>query len=510
MFSLQILQSCPLPLLTLAVFIFILNAATKIIHQSPRRRRRLPPGPPAIPIIGNLHQIGELPHRSLWKLSRKYGPLLRVKLGSVPTVVVSSPEAARELLKYHDLQTCTRPAIARASRLSYDFADIGFSPYNDNWREVRKICILGLLSVKRVQSFRYIREEEVESLVETLSRHSVSGKPVNLSEKLMSLAITMIFRAGLGMSSHGIKKNIERFRGLVDEGGTILGRSSAADFFPYVGWIVDWVTGLHRRREKCFHDLDEFYDDTIRNHIQNKNKEGPEDIIDLMLNMGREQQLEVGDEWNHIKGVLMNLVLAGTDTSASALTWGMTELIRNPRVMKKAQTEIRNRIKNEGMIKEEDLEKLEYLKMVVKETFRLHPPGAALIPRKAMSEFKICGYDINPKTRIEVNVWAIGRDPSVWKDPEEFFPERFIQNEIDLKGQHFELLPFGGGRRGCPGIHMGLSLVELGLANLLYCFDWKLPEGMTKDDVDIEEVFSLSVHKKVPLQLVPVKYNNSS
>ncbi|XP_010531534.1 PREDICTED: cytochrome P450 71B34-like [Tarenaya hassleriana] len=509
MSSLQTLQTClPLQLLTVTLVIFILTATTEIIrHRFRQRRRRLPPGPPAIPIIGNLHQIGELPHRSLWKLSRKYGPLLRVKLGFVPTVVVSSPEAARELLKTHDLHSCSRPALSIARRLSYDYADIGFSPYNDYWREVRKICALELFSVKRVQSFRYIREEEIESLVKTISHHSDSGKPVNLSEKLMSLAVAMMFRAGFGMSSRKIEEDNKRFRGFVDEGNEILRKFSAEDLFPYVGWIVDRVTGLHRRREKCFHDLDEFYEDTIRNHIQNNNQEGREDIVDVMLKIEREQ-LAVGDKRftrNHIKAILMDLLVAGIDAPATVLTWGMTELIRNPRVMKKAQTEIRNRIKNEGMVKEEDLEKLEYLRMVTKETLRLHPSGAMLLPRESMSEFKICGYDIDPKTRIEVNVWAIGRDPSAWKDPEEFFPERFIKNEIDVKGQHFELLPFGGGRRSCPGINTGLSLVELGLANLLYCFDWKLPEGMTKDDVDIEEAAGISVQKKVPLQLVPVK-----
>ncbi|MBA0854846.1 hypothetical protein Goshw_005853, partial [Gossypium schwendimanii] len=123
-----------------------------------------------------------------------------------------------------------------------------------------------------------------------------------------------------------------------------------------------------------------------------------------------------------------------------------------------------------------------------------------------MSQIKIGDYDINPKTRIAVNVWAIGRDPDIWDNPEEFIPERFIENPIDLKGQHFELLPFSGGRRICPRINMGMTVLELALANLLYFFDWKLPIGMREIDIDMEEKVSLTVGKKTSLMLIPIKY----
>lgn len=185
----------------------------------------------------------------------------------------------------------------------------------------------------------------------------------------------------------------------------------------------------------------------------------------------------------------------------------MAELARNPRVMKKAQDEIRNCVGNKGKVSESEIDHLPYLKKVVKETLRLHPPNTLLIPRETMSQFSINGYNIYPKTRIQVNVWAIGRDPNIWENPEEFYPERFTdKNPIDFKGQHFELLPFGAGRRGCPGILMGTATVELALANLLYCFDWKLSNGMKEEDMNMEEVAGLTVYKKVALELVPIKY----
>ncbi|XP_010556348.1 PREDICTED: cytochrome P450 71B37-like [Tarenaya hassleriana] len=170
----------------------------------------------------------------------------------------------------------------------------------------------------------------------------------------------------------------------------------------------------------------------------------------------------------------------------------MTELVRNPRVMKKVQAEIRNQIGENARVRFEDIDGLKYLNMVIKETWRLHPQSPLLIPREVMSEFQINGYTIYPKTRLQVNLWGMGRDPNVWKDPEEFLPERFMDGSIDAKGQSFELLPFGSGRRICPGILMGSVMVETALANLRYHFDWKLPDGMAVQDIDIEEAPGLT------------------
>ena len=148
--------------------------------------------------------------------------------------------------------------------------------------------------------------------------------------------------------------------------------------------------------------------------------------------------------------------------------------------------------------------------MIVKETLRLHPPAPLLLPRETMSPFKVLGYDVEPNTLVLINDWAISRDPEFWKDPEEFIPERFDDSSLDFKGQNFEFLPFGAGRRICPGIYMATTTVELGLANLLYCFDWKLPEGMKEEDINMEETtgaLALTISKKTALNLVPVKFS---
>ena len=193
---------------------------------------------------------------------------------------------------------------------------------------------------------------------------------------------------------------------------------------------------------------------------------------------------------------------AGTDTSSITLDWAMTELIINPEVLKRVQAEVRSVVGEKKMVLESDLPQLNYLKAVIKETFRLHPPAPILVPRESMEDVTIEGYDIPAKTRIFVNVWAIGRDPESWEDPLAFKPERFLGTNIDYKGQDFELLPFGVGRRICPAITFASASLELVLAQLLHSFDWELPPGVQAKDLDMTEVFGISMHKKVGLKVI--------
>jgi len=193
---------------------------------------------------------------------------------------------------------------------------------------------------------------------------------------------------------------------------------------------------------------------------------------------------------------------AGTDTSATTLLWTMTELVRNPAMMRKAQEEVREAAKGKSQVEETDLLGLIYLRSVIKEALRLHPPLPLLVPRETIEDCKIRGYEVPRGTTVFINVTAISTDPKSWENPEEFRPERFLNSSIDFKGQNYEFLPFGSGRRGCPGINFGVVIVELALANLLHRFDWKLPEGMSIEDVDMEEAYGLTTRKRTPLCLI--------
>ncbi|KAH7662256.1 Cytochrome P450 E-class group I protein [Dioscorea alata] len=349
---------CPVILLLIVPVLLIL-----FLHKKQSPKPKLPPGPPKLPLIGNLHQVGKLPHHSLWQLSQQHGPLLYLQLGQAPTIIISSSEMARQVLRTHDLESCSRPSLFSSTKLSYGCSDVVFIPHGDKWRELRKTCMVELFGTKNNSTLQSIREEEVES---------------------------------------------------------------------------------------------------------------------------------------------MNIFVAGSDTSSASLEWTMAELMRNPEAMKKAQDEVRRVIGMKGKVEESDLQQLQYLKWVLKESMRLHPPAPLLVHRETTQRFKINGYEIQPKTRVIVNAWAIGRETSSWERPLEFYPERFRDSSIDMKGHDFQLIPFGAGRRICPGMHLGIQTVELALANLLYTFDWKCPDG--SQDINMDETPGVTVHKKYPLFLVPIKY----
>ncbi|RVW43292.1 Cytochrome P450 71B35 [Vitis vinifera] len=410
------------------------------------QKKPLPPGPTKLPII-------------------EYGPIMLLQLG-VPTVVVSSAEAAREFLKTHDIDCCSRPPLVGLGKFSYNHQDIAFAPYGDYWRE-------------------FIREEEVTLLIDSIAQSSSSGSPIDLTERLMSLTANIICRIAFGKSFQPIS-----FRTWVG-----LWIDSLVFMEGLRGVSLKWTVSTKR---------------VIEDHLNpGRVKEEHEDIIDVLLKIQRERSESGAVQFtkDSAKAILMDLFLAGVDTGAITLTWAMTELARNPRIMKKAQVEVRNSIGKKGKVTEGDVDQLHYLKMVVKETLRLHPPVPLLLPRETMSHFEINGYHIYPKTQVQVNVWAIGRDPNLWKNPEEFLPERFMDNSVDFRGQHFELLPFGAGRRICPGMYMVIATVELALANLLYRFNWNLPNGMREADINMEEAAGLTVRKKFALNLVPILHH---
>ncbi|RVW68067.1 Cytochrome P450 83B1 [Vitis vinifera] len=496
----------------MTLLLFVILAFPLFLLFLHRKHRKngglLPPGPPGLPFIGNLHQMdNSAPHRYLWQLSKQYGPLMSLRLGFVPTIVVSSAKIAKEVMKTQDLEFASRPSLIGQQRLSYNGLDLAFSPYNDYWREMRKICVLHLFTLKRVKSYTSIREYEVSQMIEKISKLASASKLINLSEALMFLTSTIICRVAFGKRYEGEGCERSRFHGLLNDAQAMLGSFFFSDHFPLMGWL-DKLTGLTARLEKTFREMDLFYQEIIEEHLKpDRKKQELEDITDVLIGLRKDNDFAIDITWDHIKGVLMNIFLGGTDTGAATVTWVMTALMKNPRVMKKAQEEVRNTFGKKGFIGEDDVEKLPYLKAVVKETMRLLPSVPLLVPRETLQKCSLDGYEIPPKTLVFVNAWAIGRDPEAWENPEEFMPERFLGSSVDFRGQHYKLIPFGAGRRVCPGLHIGVVTVELTLANLLHSFDWEMPAGMNKEDIDLDTIPGIAMHKKNALCLVAKKYN---
>lgn len=277
-----------------------------------------------------------------------------------------------------------------------------------------------------------------------------------------------------------------------------------SDYFPSMGW-VDKITGAVRRLEKNVNKFDNLIENVIQEHLDPTSKRSDyEDVVDVLLRLQQDASHLTRDD---IKGVLMDIFIAGTETTSATLVWAMSELIRNPRVIKNAQDEVRGVVGSKDRVEEGDLHNLRYLKSVVKETLRLRSPVPLLLPRETISHCKIGGYDVLPNTRVFINGWGLGRDPKLWEDPEEFLPERFMDGSVDFKGHDFHFIPFGSGRRICPAMNLGIATIELALANLLYCFEWELPPGMSKDEIDMNEAIGVTVHKKCALLLVAKKYD---
>ncbi|KAK5787378.1 hypothetical protein PVK06_042032 [Gossypium arboreum] len=204
--------------------------------------------------------------------------------------------------------------------------------------------------------------------------------------------------------------------------------------------------------------------------------------------------------------VLKRVDPQGTDTTTSTIEWAMAELLHNPRTLKTVQAELRNHLGYHGRgLEEKDIENLPYLKAIIKEILRLHPPLPFLVPHMAMDSCKMLGYHIPKETQVLVNVWAIGRDPKTWENPSEFKPERFLElNTMDYKGHHFEFIPFGSGRRMCPAVPLVSRLLPMALGSLLHCFDWSLADGVKPEDLDMSERMRITLRKSVPLKALAI------
>ncbi|GLJ31861.1 hypothetical protein SUGI_0641050 [Cryptomeria japonica] len=467
------------------------------------RKLKLPPGPRPWPLIGSLHLLGNLPHQALTRLANKYGSIMFLRLGSVPTVVVSSPAMAKEFLKTHDLVFATRPICAQGKYVCYDHKDVAYAPYGAYWRHMRKLLMVELLTVKRIDSFRFVREEEVSAMIASIWQESGHGAQcVDVKKRLSSLTqnITCRIFSSRTYSDNELSGGLG-FKQMIDEMFAVAGAFCVGDFIPSLDCLD--LQGIRRRMQAVQKIFDGFAEKIIDEHIhrrleERKGKEGDrvKDMVDVMLDMAETEGHTISRV--NIKATILDMLAAGVETSSTTVEWAMSELLRNPATLARAQKEIESAVGRDRQVKESDVMSFDYLRCVVKETFRLHPPFPLLIPHESMEGCNVGGYFVPPKTRLFVNVWAMGRDETVWKDAQQFKPERFMGCNKDVRGQDFDLLPFGTGRRGCPGISMGISVVELALAQLIHCFDWSV-EG----EVDVAEEFGLTVPRKNPLLVRP-------
>ncbi|KAL7587828.1 hypothetical protein Lser_V15G41170 [Lactuca serriola] len=472
------------------------------------RRRKLPPGPMPLPIIGSLHLLGNLPHRDLHKLSQKYGPIMSIRLGSIQSVIISSPEAAKLFLGTHDAIFASRPNTEAAKYLSYGSKGMTLTEYGPYWRSVRKFCTLELLNVMKVHSFAGMRRDEIRLMVEEMKVASMERKVVDLDEAVGALVEGMTCRMIFGQKNND--KSL--FKGVLDETMEIAGAFNLADYVPILAPFD--LQGLTKRFKLLKKDIDEMLETLINEHEENSliasQRPDEMDFIDILMSL-KQQYSNTHDELSYtidrssMKAILLEMVAGARDTVKTSIEWILAALIKHPRVMNELQKELKTVIGDKKEVEETDLTKLTYLHMVVKETFRLYPVSPLLIPHESMEDIIINGYNIPKKSRVIINYWAFGRDPKVWSENwDEFLPERFLDKDIDFRGADCQLIQFGIGRRGCPGMNLGLLIVGLVIANMVHCFEWKLPNGMSPSDLDMNEKFGLTIPRIMPLLAIPI------
>nr|XP_011457549.1 PREDICTED: geraniol 8-hydroxylase-like [Fragaria vesca subsp. vesca] len=466
-------------------------------------RTRLPPGPKPFPLIGNLLELGDKPHVSLTKLSQRYGPIISLQLGQLTTVVVSSATLAKEILRTHDQVFCNRTipdAVHSCNHADYSFA---FLPVSAKWRNLRTICNLHLFAPKVLDANHSNRRVKVQKLVDSMR----AGEAVDIGKAAFTTALNLmsqtIFSVDLAdPSSRTAKEFKETIWGIMEEAG----KPNLVDFFPLLRKIDP--QGINRRQTNYFKKMIDFFDRMMDQRLQSRKEDSyitTDDMLDTLLNISEVKREDMDIlETQHL---FLDLFAAGTETTSATLEWAMAELLCNQEVLSKAQTELKQEIGKGKLVEESDIVRLPYLQAIIKETFRLHPTFPLLLPRKSGANIEIGGYIIPEGAQVLINVWAIGRDPLTWENPNLFMPERFLgeDNQIDFTGRNFELIPFGGGRRICPGLPLAIRMLHLMLGSLLNNSDWKLEDGVVAETMNMDEKFGLTLQKAQPLRVVPKK-----
>ncbi|WRX23927.1 Cytochrome P450 - like 10 [Theobroma cacao] len=498
--------------LSITLLLWVAWAMVTGRHRRLEELGQLPPGPRWWPVVGNIFQLGWAPHESFAKLARQHGPIMTLWLGSMSTVVISSNEVAREMFKNHDVVLAGRKIY---EAMKGDFGHEGSlitSQYGSHWRMLRRLCTTEFFVTSRLDAMQGVRERCVDRMVQFVEGAGANGtNSVDVGRFFFLMAFNLI--GNLIFSKDLLDTKSERGAKFFYHAGKVMelaGKPNVADFLPFLRCLDP--QGIRRKTQfhvkRAFEIAGEFIKERMESMENGDYKGKRKDFLDVLLEF-RGDGVEAPSKFSSrtVNVIVFEMFTAGTDTTTSTLEWAMAELLHNPKTMKVVQAELRSTLDPGKKLEEKDIEKLPYLKAVIKETLRLHPPLPFLVPHMAMNSCKMLGYHIPKETQVLVNVWAIGRDSTTWQEPLEFKPERFLEaNTVDYKGHHFEFIPFGSGRRMCPAVPLASRLLPMALGSLLHSFDWTLADGLKPEDVDMTERMGISLRKSVPLKAVPIPH----
>ncbi|KAI9118644.1 hypothetical protein K1719_010976 [Acacia pycnantha] len=504
------------------LFLYAIFSLSRSLRNKTTPRKPPPEAGGAWPVTGHLHLLGgpEPAHITLGNMADKYGPIFTIRLGVHQTLIVNSWEIAKECFTVNDRAFASRPKLVAFKVMAYNFGVIGFSPYGAHWRHVRKIATLEVLSNHRLEMLKHVRESEVRSAMKDtydrwLGLNNINSgqnieeaKPLSCEMKNWFGEITsnVVFRMVVGKrfaETQGKDTIQKTLRDWFD----LIGSFVISDALPYLRWLD--LGGQERAMRKTAKDLDQFMQFWLDEHRHNRDDAGsgeakPKhgDFMDVLISSVDEAEMIDGhDADSTIKATSLALIVGGTDTATVTLTWALSLLLNNPEVLKKAVHEIDTQVGRERELEESDLKNLHYVQAIIKETMRLYPAAPLSVIHESVEDCTVAGYHIPSGTRLLTNLSKLHRDPRVYEDPLEFRPERFLttHKNVDLRGQHFELIPFGAGRRMCPGISFALQITQLTLATLLHGFDAATPDNQA---VDLREQVGLTNMKASPLEVL--------
>ncbi|XP_073127951.1 cytochrome P450 76A1-like [Henckelia pumila] len=504
------------------VLALLLCAVWAVLNERRHRRLeelgRMPPGPQPFPVVGNIFLLARdsrAPHKLFAELADRYGPVMTLYLGSMSTVVISSSEAARVMFKNHDAVLAGRKIYEAMKGDISNEGSLITAQYGPHWRMLRRLCTSEFFTTARLDSMREVRAKCIDQMLDFITEASSNTNSVGVVVGNFFFLMAFNLIGNLMFSKDLLDPKSERGAKFFYHAGKVMefaGKPNVADFFPMLRWLdpqgVRRKTQFHVKR--AFDVAGEFLKERMR-EVESAINEKRKDYLDVLLKY-RGDGVEGPPSFSStiINVIVLEMFMAGTDTTTSTLEWAMAELLHNPQTLQKLQSELRTLIPPGKKLEEQNLEHLPYLKAVIKETLRLHPPLPFLVPHKAMDPCKMSGYYIPKETQILVNVWAIGRDPKSWKEPLEFKPERFLDPSMaDYKGQNFEYIPFGSGRRMCPAMPLASRVLPMVIGSMVHSFDWVLAGGMKPDEMDMSEKIGFTLRKGVSLKAIPVPYQDS-
>ncbi|CAN6247921.1 unnamed protein product [Urochloa humidicola] len=515
------------PLVSIVLALIAAAVTAMALHHlisSWRLHAHLPPAPTSLPVIGHLHLLRPPVHRTFHDLAARIGPLMHIRLGSTHCVVASTAEVAGELIRGHEGAISERPLTVVARQFAYGAAGFAFAPYNAHWRFMKRLCMSELLGPRTVELLRPVRRAGVVSLLRAVLEVSLAGVgAVDLTRELIRLSNTSIIRMVASTVPGSVAGEAQE---IVKDVAELVGAFNADDYLALCrGWDLQ---GLRRRAAAVHRRFDALLEEILRHkeearearkllpvdgNKKNSNKDAAataaahKDLLDILLDKAEDETAEVKLTRDNIKAFIIDVVTAGSDTSAAMVEWMLAELLNHPESLRKVVAEIDDVVGSNRIAGEGDLPRLPYLMAAYKETLRLHP-AAPIAHRQSSEWITLRGFAVPPGTAVFINIWAIGRDPAFWEDPLEFRPERFMPGGgtaegLEPRGQQFHFMPFGSGRRGCPGMGLAMQSVPAVLAALVQCFDWAAGAGDGKTMIDMDESDGLVCARKQPLVLRP-------